>query len=536
MHPRRLIALLLLVVACLALGRASDAHAGTIIVMNTNDSGTGSLRQAIADAEVGNGILFDVSIQGQTIELHSPIVIDKQLGIDGSTAKMTLKAVSHTRVLEADAAGMNIANINVEGGDSADKGGAILVSTGQFNFHEGSIKNSHADTDGGGIYVVSGASAILDEVVIEGNTAGRDGGGLYAETVSMDLILVTITNNEATGRGGGIFFDQVSTVLQVVTIADNTAAMGGGIFSNAFFGVVGTITGNHASEDGGALYINAGEAVFRNTTISGNSATNGGALEMQPGAKTIMYSGTITDNTGGGLHLTGGTLNIETTIIADQTTAPDCVVMPAATVASNGYNLASDDTCDLNHPTDIERGFANLGPLTLDPGDAYLKTHAPQEGSDALNRIPIDPDASPHGDGPPDRSVQCGVTLAIDARSVLRAQGPGCEIGAYEAIQTKLARIWGDNLCDGEIDADDSLAELAYVAHVPWERVDGCISVGSLVSGDALPTNALPWADVNCDGILNAVDALDGLLASVELPKDNGPACPFIGRDVNLLG
>jgi predicted outer membrane repeat protein len=536
MHPRRLAAVLFLAVVCLALGRASGAHAALVVVMNTDDSGPGSLRQAIDDATTGTGILFAQSIQGQTIELHSPLVIDSTMSIDGSDARMTLKAVNHTRVLETSS-DMNLANLNVEGGESPDKGGAILHTSGQFNFHNSSVKNSTADTDGGGIYVATGGDAILDEVVIDGNSAGRNGGGIYAETnVSMDITLVTITNNHATGNGGGVFLEQNSATFEVVTIANNTAAMGAGIFSNGFFGLDGTLDGNRATDAGGAFYINAGDAVLRNTTISGNSAADGGGIEMQPGATIEMFSGTITQNSGGGLHLSGGTLKIETTIIAEQTTGPGCSLELGVVVTSSGYNLSTDTTCPLNQPTDIQRGFANLGPLTLDPQDAHVKTQAPQEGSDALNRIQIDPDAHIAGDGPSDHSVRCGVTLAIDARSVLRPQGPGCEIGAYEAIQTRLPRVWGDNLCDGEIDSGDALTALAFVAGVPWTRMDGCISVGSLVSGDALPANALQWADVNCDGVLNAFDALDGLRAAVTLPRDHSSACPYIGKDVNLLG
>jgi hypothetical protein len=59
--------------------RAGWAQApGTLTVTNANDSGAGSLRQAIADAGPGDTILFD---SGFTIRLASPLSIDKDLTI-----------------------------------------------------------------------------------------------------------------------------------------------------------------------------------------------------------------------------------------------------------------------------------------------------------------------------------------------------------------------------------------------------------------------------------------------------------------------
>jgi len=54
--------------------------AGAVMVLNTNDSGAGSLRQAIADACDGSQITFDSSLAGQTISLTTgELVIDKIL-------------------------------------------------------------------------------------------------------------------------------------------------------------------------------------------------------------------------------------------------------------------------------------------------------------------------------------------------------------------------------------------------------------------------------------------------------------------------
>jgi hypothetical protein len=63
---------------------ARSAQAATLTVTNTNDSGAGSLRQAILDATSGDTINFAPSLAGQTIALSSQINLEKDLILDGS--------------------------------------------------------------------------------------------------------------------------------------------------------------------------------------------------------------------------------------------------------------------------------------------------------------------------------------------------------------------------------------------------------------------------------------------------------------------
>ncbi|SRR6266566_7182877 len=68
---------------CVAL-LCAIAYAATITVINTNDSGPGSLRQALADANDRDIINFDPSLNGQTISLTSDeLAIDKNITISG---------------------------------------------------------------------------------------------------------------------------------------------------------------------------------------------------------------------------------------------------------------------------------------------------------------------------------------------------------------------------------------------------------------------------------------------------------------------
>ena len=63
---------------------AIAARATSITVTSTDDSGPGSLRQALADANDGDVIDFDPSLNGQAIRLTTPaLVIDDSISITG---------------------------------------------------------------------------------------------------------------------------------------------------------------------------------------------------------------------------------------------------------------------------------------------------------------------------------------------------------------------------------------------------------------------------------------------------------------------
>jgi hypothetical protein len=65
-----------------AIGRA--AQATTITVINTNDSGPGSLRQALAVVNDGDTINFDSALNGQTITLTTAeLLINRSITVMG---------------------------------------------------------------------------------------------------------------------------------------------------------------------------------------------------------------------------------------------------------------------------------------------------------------------------------------------------------------------------------------------------------------------------------------------------------------------
>lgn len=104
-----------------------QASAATITVVNTNDAGAGSLRQAIASAAPGDTINFAVT---GTIALTSgQLLIDKNLTIQGPGAdSLTISGNHASRVFQNGAGmtaldGLTIADGKITDNNSAAGGG-----------------------------------------------------------------------------------------------------------------------------------------------------------------------------------------------------------------------------------------------------------------------------------------------------------------------------------------------------------------------------------------------------------------------------
>jgi parallel beta-helix repeat protein len=243
-----------------------------LTVTNTNDSGTGSLRAAVtqADADAGLGlsdvITFDPSLAGKTIVLTSgqlELSGSGTITIDGSglSTQVTVSGNNATRVFQVD----------------------------------------------------SGLRAEFDRLTITAgkNTTGVGGGGILnlgALTLDSDLL----TSNSSTSGGGGIRNQGILTVLDNSVITTNTAqnSWGGGI-DNVFGGQLSIsssqVTNNSSGGDGGGIdNYYAASANLTNVIISGNTAISGGGMTTEFGSPTITlsnvtFSGNSASNSGGGI-------------------------------------------------------------------------------------------------------------------------------------------------------------------------------------------------------------------------------------------
>jgi large repetitive protein len=89
----------LIALLCAAIGTLQSARATTITVTNTNDSGAGSLRQALADANDGDTIDFSVTGTITLMPQNFELVIGKSVTISGpGPANLAVSAGGAIRV------------------------------------------------------------------------------------------------------------------------------------------------------------------------------------------------------------------------------------------------------------------------------------------------------------------------------------------------------------------------------------------------------------------------------------------------------
>ena len=174
-----------------------DLLSPVISVTNTEDTGPGSLRQAIIDATDGATIRFDAAIAGRTILVNPPFMaITKSVTIEGPLqVGMTISGNLSSRVFRVDP-GVSVVLRNLSIVDGRFVNGAGVLNEGTLT---------------------------LDHVLLANNETTGDGGGLEAIGAAT---LTTVLNSTITGnvarRGGGIA-SQRTVIIRNTTIANNTA-------------------------------------------------------------------------------------------------------------------------------------------------------------------------------------------------------------------------------------------------------------------------------------------------------------------------
>ena len=405
---------------------AAPASAAVLPVTNTHDSGPGSLRQAIVDAEVDPaGDLIDIQTTG-TVSLLSAL---PDLGT------------------EVDMAGPGAGDFNIRrgaGGDYHILGVTQLgdVSVSGVTLSHGSVTGLPAQ--GGG--VVNLGSLSLDGVVVRDNTAASvgpafnptaRGGGIY-NAGSLDLTETSVRDNEAatatddefaqvTVEGGGIYNEGTLT-LDASTVNANDA---NGSAPNAVDCCASALA------TGGGIQ-NDGTLGATNSTVSGNGAdvtvppdvslagSNGGGIAVQANnTATTLRSVTLAFNAASGAanssQRNGAIFTAQNTIIAQpQGGGSNCSLIGGAVLVDNGHNLDDDSSCGFDDPTDHEGVDPLLEPLADNGGST--QTHALPKSSPAVDQ----------GTSSVSPSDQRGFARPFDFADIPNGLGDGSDIGAFE--------------------------------------------------------------------------------------------------------
>ena len=397
---------LLLVLALVALpirfGTPSIVHAApnysvtNLSVTNLNDSGPGSLRQALADATVGDTITFAVT--GMITLTSGELVVSQDVTLVGPGASSLRISGNLTSRVIHNSAHLTISGLTIRDGQAGvGVGGGILNDgTGRLVLTHTLLTNNRAQK-GGGVY-------------------NSPGGTLQVIDSTFSTNLTALFDAGADASGAGLY----------------NAAPGGVVsISNS------TFSGNDV-HDNGSGFFNAATATVANSTFSLNQAAGTAAVYNDKNGSLQLNNVTITVNTGKknatGLFAAGGSVTVANSLLADNHTAGSSTSLPdcGGTLTSGGHNLIGNATgCGLSAGpgdllgTDVAPINARLGPLANNGGPT--STHTLLAGSPAID---AGSPAAPGSGG--------GACQAIDQRGVARPQdGDGngsvrCDIGAVE--------------------------------------------------------------------------------------------------------
>jgi titin len=285
----------------------------TFTVTNTSDSGAGSLRQAILDANstpnVGGPdvIAFNIGSGVQTITAASALpTITEALTIDGTTengyAGTPLIELRGGASLPSGTNGLTISSNGstvrglVINGFNVGAGAAILL-TGNGNTIQGNYIGTNAAGTGTvvsgtignfyGVYVTSGNNIIGGTAGGAGNLISGNGYGVYitGSGATLNQLLGNLIGTNAAGNGA------VGNTQNAVRIesSDNTV---GGTASAAR----NVISGN----SGGGVFIGTTSAATRNVVLGNYIGTNTAGTAQIPGQSTGVFIFAAPNNTVGG--------------------------------------------------------------------------------------------------------------------------------------------------------------------------------------------------------------------------------------------
>jgi len=476
-----------------------QSPASTLTVVTTNDTGPGSLRQAVLDANAGG------------LPTQWTILLTNVLGSILLTSSLPPIEVNTTII------GPGADLLAISGNDSFS---ILQFGPGTTNHVSGLALTNARATNGAAVF--NAGVTTLSACALSGNIARHGAGGAIFNEGSLTILNSTISNNRVYGRpgeppgpgcsplptaglsalGGGLF---TTGHLQVFnsTFSSNAAYGGDGYLGGDCYPTVG------GAGAGGGVYICNGTACISGCTFHANETSAGIFYEYGPaypdaqppggagifteaGDVTVRHS-TISGNLnycwisssahGAGINNTAANVTIENTLVAQNLSGcsfptPQFTADVGGGFVSLGYNLIGISNystgwirTDLTG-TELQPLDPMLGPLTNNGG--AMSTMALQPGSPAVDQgisTGIDSD-------------QRGRTRPYDNPAITNAPGgDGCDIGAFE-LQSP-APIFTQLAHDGSNVWLNLLTEIGWSYRV--ERTDSLPGTDWATVADNLP-------------------------------------------------
>jgi hypothetical protein len=374
----------------------SDLSVTTIsilVVSNTNDSGPGSLREAVSNSLPDGWIYFAPDLSGQTITLTSGAI-----------------KLSNSVIISASALANGIA---IDGNATTPifqvdpKTTVTLIS---LTITNGYNSGNYNDGFGGGI-AANGADLVLNNCTLVNNRCAATGGALSATFGSLTMNRTTVSGNTC-DYVSAIYIQDNPAFIGNCTISGNYGGTGDALrfiaanYDCALSIYNSTFTGNVASTNcGSAITIQATSdgltayAGLTNCTVVSNTVIETGqpaAVYLQPGDGT-----------------TATPLGLYNTIISGNTSGGASADITGSALTSSSYNLIGVGGGLENGVNGNQVGIDNPLVAALGNYGGLTQTMPPLRGSPVID------------DGG-------GVLFSTDQRGLPRLSGNAVDIGAVE--------------------------------------------------------------------------------------------------------
>lgn len=429
---RRLIQVLVLALISGAIV-ATPASASTYTVTNSNNSGAGSLRQAVLDANANAGTDTISFLTNYNITLLSEIEITDTVYISGAQQNIVLSGGDANRIFKITAGDVYLSHLTLTHGNSGSASLVLVEGQGtmgtgiepEVNIDTVTFSDSTSTGNLGALAVLNNAQVTVENSLFEGNS----GAAITQDWGSLENILTithTIFRDNSTGStsigvvnstrhlyiDSSVFIDNTSGAvykrdrslqlknslfIRNAEYAVKSTASEFGTSSRAWGIPVTNIYNNTFYNNNKALYLDL-FSTAKNNIIQGSSTTANGDCSIYGSSVYSVDNNIMTSNATDGCSSTNTTYGA--VAFTPETTAPvstmPAVVLPVLRpyLDSLGKGTGTSAVCTLAGSVDqlaVIRSVCDMGAITYSTSNAPTvsptPTPSPTAGPSKLGTI-----------------------------------------------------------------------------------------------------------------------------------------------------